>query len=347
MTRLDILGRVRPIAERVAVSVLLAIGVLAGTTRGTTVDFEDLSLAANSYWYGSDGSGGFTSRGACFNNLYDADYDSWSGWSYSNVNYTDTSGSDYTRQFAAITGTGVGGCGNYGVAYGCSSCQSSFGGVLPTITIPEGMQVRSAMFTNTTYAVASMLNGDQFAKQFGSDDWLKLTITGECAPGHVLGSVELYLARNGTIVNTWQSVDFSSLAALTFDLTSSDNGLYGMNTPAYFAMDSLTLSALLPGDFNVDGRVDGLDLDIWEANDGLTGSTANWYSGDANYDGTVNGLDKDIWIANAFRTLDAETMCGSVRAVPEPSGLALLASCIAAAIIVRIRRRTIGHGSRS
>ena len=35
----------------------------------------------------------------------------------------------------------------------------SYGGVLPTITIPAGMQVQSAMFTNTTYAALSMLDG--------------------------------------------------------------------------------------------------------------------------------------------------------------------------------------------
>jgi len=55
------------------------------------------------------------------------------------------------------------------------------------------------------------------------------------------------LAKNGSILNTWQSVDLSSLSAaktLTFSLTSSDNGAYGMNTPAYFAMDNLTLSAV-------------------------------------------------------------------------------------------------------
>ena len=167
-------------------------------------------------------------------------YGSWSGWSYSNVNDTTTPG--YANQYAAYTGTGVGGSGNYAVGY---VGDPDYGGALPTITIPNGMQVQSAMFTNTTYAALSMLNGDQFAKQFGPDDWFKLTITGEDASNNVLGSVDFYLAENGSIVNTWQSVDLSSLSAaktLEFNLTSSDTGLYGMNTPAYFAMDNLKLS---------------------------------------------------------------------------------------------------------
>ena len=102
------------------------------------------------------------------------------------------------------------------------------------------------MFTNTTYAALSMLDGDQFAKKFGPSDWFLLTITGEDASNNPLGSVNFYLARNGSIVNTWQSVDLSSLSAaktLEFNLTSSDTGLYGMNTPAYFAMDDLALSS--------------------------------------------------------------------------------------------------------
>ncbi len=205
----------------------------------TVVDFEDLSLTPNSYWNGSDGSGGFTSRGASFNNSYDQTYGTWGGWAYSNVDDSMTAG--YGNQYAAYTGTGVGGSGNYAVAYWSDP---AFGGVVPTITIPAGMQVQSAMFTNTTYPALSMLNGDQFAKKFGPDDWFKLTVTGEDASNNVLGSVALYLAQNGSIVNTWQSVNLSSLSAaktLEFSLSSTDNGSFGMNTPAYFAMDDLML----------------------------------------------------------------------------------------------------------
>jgi hypothetical protein len=205
----------------------------------TIVDFEDLSLAPNSYWNGSDGSAGFISRGTSFNNSFDQTFGSWSGWSYSNVNDTRAAGT--TNQYAAYTGTGVGGSGNYAVAY-CSD--PAFGGVLPTISIPDGMQVQSALFTNTTNAALSMLNGDQFAKKFGPSDWFDLTITGKDAGNHALGTVEFYLAQNGSLVSTWQSVNLSSLSAaktLVFSLTSSDTGAFGMNTPAYFAMDDITL----------------------------------------------------------------------------------------------------------
>ena len=243
MSSVTILGRHCQVKSCMIVSLLLALAGPAGTSCGDTiVDFNDLSLAPNSYWNGSDGSGGFTSKGTYFNNSYDPVYGTWSGWSYSNVHDTTTPG--YGNQYAAFPGTGVGGSGNYAVGY---VGDPNFGGMLPSITIPNGMQVQSAMFTNTTYAALSMLNGDSFAKQFGPTDWFKLTITGEGASNNVVGSVDFYLAQNGSIMNTWQSVDLSSLSAaktLVFDLTSSDTGLYGMNTPAYFAMGDLTLSSV-------------------------------------------------------------------------------------------------------
>ena len=135
------------------------------------------------------------------------------GWAYSNVNDTTTSGAG--NLYAAYTGTAVSGSGIYAIGYGCSSCEAVEGGALPTITIPNGMQVQSAMFTNTTYAAISMLNGDEYAKQFGPSDWFLLTITGENASNNVVGSVDFYLAKSGTITSTWQSVNLSSLSAAT------------------------------------------------------------------------------------------------------------------------------------
>ena len=65
----------------------------------------------------------------------------------------------------------------------------------------------------------------------------------------VTGEVEFYLADyrfadNGEdyIVDTWEYIDLSSLGAvksLEFGLSSSDVGDFGMNTPAYFALDTV------------------------------------------------------------------------------------------------------------
>jgi hypothetical protein len=219
-----------------AAALVVAASALASTSFATLADFEDLSLSPNSYHK----LGSFTSGGASFNNVIDPTYGSWAGWAYSNVNDTTTPG--LGNEFAAYSGTGVGGAGNYGIGY-----IDLFGGTQPTITIPDGMKVQSAMFTNTTYAALSMLNGDAFAKQFTSTDWFKLTISGEDASNNAVGSVDFYLAQNGSIVSDWQTVDLSPLSAaktLTFGLTSSDNSYGFMNTPSYFAMDNMQMTAV-------------------------------------------------------------------------------------------------------
>ena len=99
-----------------------------------------------------------------------------------------------------------------------------------------------------------MRDGDGFAKKFGGvsgndPDFLKLTITGFNGAA-ATGSVDFFLAdyrfannAQDYIVKAWTFVDLSSLGAVTrlgFDLTSTDNGPFGMNTPGYVAIDTLT-----------------------------------------------------------------------------------------------------------
>jgi hypothetical protein len=221
-----------------------------------TINFEDKFLAPNSYYNGSDQAGGFTSGGAFFNNTYNAAFDFWGGWSYSNIKDVTTAG--FGNQYAAYalpSGGGGGGAGNYGVAFNFSPGDAR-------IPLPAGTLPLTVSITNTTYAALSMQNGDSFAKKFGGSsgndpDFFLLTIQGRDSSNHLTGTVPFYLAdfrfANNTldyIVNTWQSVDLSSLPAttrsLTFDLTSSDNGMFGINTPTYFALDSLVVAVPEP-----------------------------------------------------------------------------------------------------
>jgi hypothetical protein len=81
-----------------------------------------------------------------------------------------------------------------------------------------------------------------------------VTILGLGAGDQVIGQVPVYLADYrpvGTaqdyIVSQWTSIDLTPLAgarALQFVMTSSDNGTFGMNNPATFALDDLQLSAV-------------------------------------------------------------------------------------------------------
>ncbi|MDZ7620425.1 MAG: DUF4465 domain-containing protein [Patescibacteria group bacterium] len=253
----------------------------AGEAFAQMATFDALPLSAGSYWNGSDKlvsgqydpdhlmgpatfySSGFSDGGVTLSNTF-AEwwtsggalwYTSWNGWAYSNI--TDTTTAGFTNEFSAYVlpgGGGHAGSANYALYYEGFDVETTVTG------IPAGT-LQGAYFTNTTYAALTMLNGDAygFSKKFGgttgSDpDWFLLTITGLNAANQSTGSVDFYLAdyrfadaAEDYIVSDWTWVDLSSLGDATqlqFGFSSSDSGQWGMNTPAYFAMDSLTLGVI-------------------------------------------------------------------------------------------------------
>ncbi|WP_166823268.1 DUF4465 domain-containing protein [Thalassoroseus pseudoceratinae] len=265
------------------------------------VDFEDIPLDAESHFNGPDPNGTIEqgsfgdvqvgkieSGGVEFSNVYDLTFGSWSGFAVSNE--TDTTTPGFGNQFSAFPGTGVGaGADNYGLGFGhiggLDSTDEDQLRDLPTITLPDGYRIETAQFTNTTYTALSMRDGDLFTKQFGGPtgddpDFFKLSVYGIDASGEALGTeVEFYLAdfrfsdnSQDYILDTWEALDLSSLAdarTLHFNLTSSDVGDFGMNTPAYFAIDSLVFqtppdpNAIVDaGDSANDGTADEFMVDV-------------------------------------------------------------------------------------
>ena len=231
-------------ASRCLWVLMVAVG-LSSMSAAALVDFEDLPLESESYWNGSDLSGGFSSGGAYFNNNYNSQYGSWDGFAYSNI--TNATASGFGAQYNAVAGSGQGGSANYAIGYvGWAEP--------PTMTLNTPMVVEGLYVTNNNFAYYSMLRGDAPpARQFGGEagdepDWFLLTITGRDGENESLGSVDFYLADfrfadsgEDYIVDAWQYVDTSSLGvvqSLEFALSSSDVGDWGMNTPAYFAVDT-------------------------------------------------------------------------------------------------------------
>ncbi|MBN1359486.1 MAG: DUF4465 domain-containing protein [Sedimentisphaerales bacterium] len=238
---------------------LVLAGVLGATANGTVATFEDLSLPAGSYWDGSDESGGFFSGDVSFSNNYDPEWGSWDGFAYSNL--TDVNATGWESQYNAIAGHGQGGSATYGVAF--AGWQGP-----PTITLASAQTIAGIYVTNNNYAYYDMLYGSPYSKQFGGvtgddGDWFKLTITGLNDLGEITGAVDFYLADcrfadndQDYIVDSWTFVDLTSLGkvdALQFSLDSSDSGMFGMNTPGYFCIDSL-IAAPAPAEPNGAGR---------------------------------------------------------------------------------------------
>jgi len=231
---------------------VLVLALSSTVLADSAATFDDLTLAAESYWNGSDESGGFTSGTLAFNNTYTETptYIFWGGWAYSNT--SDTTTFDIANQYSAITGAAQSGS-NYAVGY-----VDTYTPTIPTLTLPETQTLGTAYITNTTYAYLSMRDGDPygFSKKFGGDDgtdadWFLLTITGKNTAGQVTGTVEFYLAdyrfENSALdylVSTWTPVDLSTLGAVKmveFTLSSSDSSDFGINTPTYFAMDTVSI----------------------------------------------------------------------------------------------------------
>jgi hypothetical protein len=224
---------------------VVTVLLTAGAAKAATVTFDDLTLPAESYFNGSDGSGGFVSDGVNFSNNYNTDFGSWDGFSYSNL--TDIAADGFTAQYNAITGSGQDGSENYAVGYIGFTTP-------PAMTLAEPGFITGLYVTNSNYAYYSMLKGDAYAKKFGGadgsePDWFLLTITGRDADGNDVGSVDFYLADyrfeddgEDYIVDTWQYVDLTPLGevvSLEFALSSSDVGDFGMNTPGNFAIDTI------------------------------------------------------------------------------------------------------------
>lgn len=237
--------------------------VLAGITAActtvsfsqqTTIDFEELSLnGSEAYYNGSDSSGGFNTQSVFFENIFNG---YWSGgFSYSNV--TDNTTPGYMNQYSSIVGSGDQ-SEKYALYYG-SSGQIQFG---------QNVLLDSVKLTNTTYAALSMKDGDSFAKKFGStknaageddgtngEDYFFVRIFGLNAQSEMIDSMDFYLADfrfadslQDYILIDWTNVDLSSfppVQGLSFKLFSSDVGGFGMNTPAYFALDNLVFHTTL------------------------------------------------------------------------------------------------------
>lgn len=212
-------------------------------------DFEDLTLANESYWNGSDNSGGFTSGLADFDNAYNAAWGSWSGWAYSNMSDKKTAG--YTNQYSAITGAGFDTVASNGNIYGVAFTPNPL-----TFADNASHSVEGFYVTNSTYAALSMEQGDYFAKKFGGEDgndpdYFKLNIWG-MSDGVETDTIEFYLAdfcfddnSKDYIIKTWQWVELSELGkvdSLLFSMESSDVGDWGINTPLYFNVDNFYIA---------------------------------------------------------------------------------------------------------
>ena len=227
--------------------------------------FENYNLPIDTFLNGSDQSGGFESGNIKLPNYYDPDFNFWTGFALSTM--TDTLTPGFVNQYSSIVGAGAQTSRTYGVGYAGSPVRLSLADTA------EEARVLGFYISNSTYAYRSMAEGDQFAKKFGGPtgqdpDYFKLTIRGRKEGLSTGDSLEILLAdytfadpSEDYILRDWLYVDvshFTSHDSLEFALSSTDNGAFGMNTPAYFCIDEIITdkrTVAVRSSYAHDGRV--------------------------------------------------------------------------------------------
>lgn len=200
--------------------------------------------------------------------------------------------------------------------------------------------VLGTYITNSTYAYLSMKQGDSFAKKFGGADgrdadWFKLTAVGLDASGNETARTDFYLAdyrffdsTKDYAVNEWKWFDLRGLgkvAGVRFELSSTDNGEYGMNTPGYFCMDGMIVNQVVLQ--SIDGQ-DNDNLKAWWSDGAVrftgmegyhatvynaSGATLTSFSIDSNEASVPLYTEKGMYIIRAVKDGKVRTYKMTVR----------------------------------
>ncbi len=232
-------------------AILWAAMALPNVSTAATVDFEDFGLPPASFFNGDTGglspgqstSVPWASGGASFSNTFGIDntydpfiYSYWYGFAVSSVVDSTTAG--FGNQYAAYPGGGFL-SDTYAVAFGDTA----------TMTFATPSSVAGFRIANTTYTFLTLQDGDEygFTAPLPAGGWFRVTAEGSLG-GSPTGTADFYLAdlRGPTppgLLDEWDWFDLASLGtvdSIRFSFSGSDVGTFGLNTPAYFAMDDVT-----------------------------------------------------------------------------------------------------------
>lgn len=114
------------------------------------------------------------------------------------------------------------------------------------IEFSEDYYPKEVYICQSSNTLKALKKGMTSARPFTDKDTLALIITGINKQYEEVGeSVVYYLAVDGKFNQNWDKVDLSSIGlcrGISFRMTSTDNSYGYMNTPAYFALDGLTIT---------------------------------------------------------------------------------------------------------
>lgn len=222
------------------ISSLLFLSFTINAQSSFTADFEELLAKADSFLNGSTTAPEprvFTSNGVEFTSVYDTAYGGYWKEGFAVSSTTDSVTKDFSNLYTAIPAKGA----LDSRVYLIGQQDASFS--LP-VTTGYAPALKSIYITNTAYAYGTMLDGNGFSPKFSSQrkDSFVLFIYPK---GNNNDSVRVDLANftntdttKNFILRDWVKVTIpNGFNGARFKLVSSDNGQFGMNTPAFFAMD--------------------------------------------------------------------------------------------------------------
>lgn len=141
---------------------------------------------------------------------------------------------------------------------------------------------------------------------------LDVSLLGDFAP---TAGMSFDILDWGTLTGNFAAISLPELEGLAWDLSD------------FYQTGTLSVVAALAADFNLDGEVNGEDLEIWQAGY-ATGTTRA--QGDADSDGDVDGRDFLAWQRSAGGSPDLAAQTAVVNSVPEPNSLILLLAAASA-----------------
>ena len=155
----------------------------------------------------------------------------------------------YELQMANPIG-GHNGSANFAVHNGYSDFYNSqiYDSSLQTLEFADGKErvIDHMWVTNTNYLLNSLTYGDGFNSPATASTYVKVIAYGYDANDNETGSVEIYLCKDGVCLTEWAKWDLTPLGkvakvAFNFAASEDQSGQYGLNCPAYFAYDDVTV----------------------------------------------------------------------------------------------------------
>jgi len=228
---------------------LMTISTISMMAAVNVADFENAAgginvAKADTCWQGANSpvlgwnnwkSGDFNFQTYYGGNSGYGDY--YAAFTVTNESANEATTLGYDRPYRSASGGGNNGSANFAVSYVDSYNPD---------TVSFAAQTVAGFFVNNTpYTIGGITtNSYAPAHQFKQTDYLVLKCTG-LKNKVAVGTVEVYLAKEGKLIDKWTYVELASLGeidAMTFTMDGTDKSGSWLNTPTYFAMDDFGAS---------------------------------------------------------------------------------------------------------